>query len=90
MRRYAIGAVLFIIAMFCFFVGYAVSSYLLDKMGDALLPFAATLSTTNATDNITLLATAFGVICAIIAVLIIIVFFMDVLADDPDLYYRER
>lgn len=90
MRRFAIGAVLFIVAMFMFFVGYAVSSYLLDKVGDAMLPFTATLSTTNATDNITLLSTAFGVICAIIVVLIIIIFYMDTLADEPELYYKER
>jgi len=89
LRRYAIGAILFIVAMFMFFVGYAVSSYFLGQVGTALTPFTTTLSSTNAADNITLLSTAFGVICAIIAVLIVIIFYFDVLADDPDLYYRE-
>jgi hypothetical protein len=87
--RFAITAVLFVIAVFGFFIGYAVSSYTLTQFYNALEPFANTLSTTNAKDDMILLCSAFGIICAFILVLIVIIFVLDTLSDEPETYWRE-
>jgi Na+/proline symporter len=87
--RFAVTAVLFIIAMFSFFIGYAVSSFVLDSFYDALEPHANQLSTSNAKDDMILIKTGFGVICSFISVLIIVVFILDTLSDEPEMYWRE-
>jgi uncharacterized protein with PQ loop repeat len=87
--RFAITAVLFIIAVFSFFIGYSVSSYVLDQVHTALEPFANELSTSNANDDMTLICTAFGIICSLVIVLIIVIFVLDTLSDEPEMYWRE-
>lgn len=86
--RWAVAAVLFIVAVFGFFVGFSVSSLLLSQVGDALDPYALTLSGTEATDTIALIESAFGIICAIGFVMIVVVFFMDSLSDESEQYWR--
>lgn len=86
--RWALATIFFIIAVFGFFVGYAVGSLVLSEFDDALRPHADKLSTTNASDNMTLLKSAFGVIGAIIFVVIAIVFGMESLSDEPEQYWR--
>jgi hypothetical protein len=86
--RWAIAAVLFIIAIFGFFVGYAVSSLVLNEFKDALDPHAAKLSGTEATDTMILIQSAFGIICSISFVLIVVVFVLDSLSEEPEYYYR--
>jgi len=76
--------VLFLIAVFGFFIGWGVGSFLLDTFGNALIPMASS----EAEDIITLLQFAFGIICAIALVMIVIIFFIDALSDEPELYWR--
>jgi len=87
--RFAITAILFVVAVFGFFVGYAVSSYLLSSVSTALEPLTDSLSTTNARDDITLLCSGFGIICALALVIIIAIFILDSLSDEPESYWRE-
>jgi len=85
--RFPIAAVLFIVASFIFFVLWAVSSFLLDSVADALIPFA----TSEATNIITLIQNAFGIIAGLFLVTgVILFFFLDSIADEPELYWRER
>ena len=87
--RWAIVAVLFIVAAFGFFIGYAVSSYLISNVKDALDPYADELSDTTYKNELTLISSAFGIICAIGFTLMIAVFVMDSLSDEPETYWRE-
>lgn len=81
--RFAVVLVLFIIAVFGFFIGWGVSSYMLDLFGNALIPLAPT----EADNIINLLEFAFGIICAIILVVIVVVFFIESLSDEPEHYF---
>lgn len=87
--RFAVTAILLIVAVFGFFLGYGVSSYLLSTFYDALEPHASLLSSTNAKDDMILISSAFGIICAIALVMIIIVFVLDSLSDEPEMYWKE-
>jgi len=82
--RWAVVSVLFIVAMFGFFIGYSVSSLLLDTFADALIPVAAA----QAVYLITLIEVAFGVICAVCVTLIVFVYFVESLSDEPETYWR--
>jgi len=85
--RFPIAALLFIVASFIFFVVWAVSSFLLDSVADALIPFA----TSEATNIITLVQNAFGILAGLFFVTgILLFFFLDSTADEPELYWRER
>lgn len=88
--RWAIVAVLFLIAVFGFFVGYAVSSLLLNTVKNAMEPFGEQLteSTTYLAQN-TLICSAFGFICALIFTLTVVVYVLDSLSDEPETYWRE-
>lgn len=88
--KFAVAAVLLVVAVFGFFIGYAVSSFLLGAVYDALTPFADQLSTSNAKDDMVLVNSGFGIICAIILVFIIIVFVLDSLSDEPEVYWEEK
>ena len=87
--RFAIAAILVVIAVFGFFVGYGVCSYLLSSVYTSLEPFADALSSSNAKDDMILISSAFGIICAFILVMIIVVFVLDSLSDEPEMYWRE-
>jgi len=83
--RFPVAAILFVIASFIFFVIWAVSSYLLETVADALLPHA----TTEASNIITLLQNAFGILAALFFVIgIILIFILDATADEPEMYWR--
>ena len=89
--RFAITAILFIIAVFSFFIGYSIGSLLITSVGDALDPLGDDLTASSETsfDAISILiSTAFGIICAIIVVMIIIIFVLDSLSDEPEEYWR--
>jgi len=83
--RFPLAALFFLIASFIFFCFWAVMSYYLDTIQDALLPTAPA----DAIANLNLLPTAFGFICAIFFIAgILLIFVMDALADEPETYYR--
>lgn len=88
--KFAVAAVLLLVAVFGFFIGYAVCSFLLGTVLDVLTPFADQLSTSNAKDDMVLVNSGFGIICAIILVFIIIVFVLDSLSDEPEVYWEEK
>ena len=87
--RFAVTAILLIVAVFGFFLGYGVSSFLLGTFYNALEPHASLLSSTNAKDDMLLISSGFGIICAIAIVMIIVVFVLDSLSDEPENYWRE-
>lgn len=87
--RFAITAILVVIAVFTFYVGYSVCTFLLSSIYNSLEPFALTLSSSNAIDDMKLISGAFGIICAFIVVIIIVVFVLDSLSDEPEMYWKE-
>lgn len=89
--RWAIAAVLFVIAIFGFFVGYAIGSLLITDIYTSLEPHGNQLTAGSATGyfNIaTLLRAGFGIICAIVFVVITLIFIMDSLSEEPEYYWR--
>lgn len=89
--RFAVTAILVVIAVFGFFVGYGVCSYLLTQVSSSLIPHAGLLGSDSTIfiDEVTLISSAFGIICAFILVMIIVVFVLDTLSDEPEMYWRE-
>ena len=86
--RFAIAALLFVLAIFGFFIGFSVSSLLLGEVGDALAPHAARVGSSTLDAELILIPTAFGIICSIALCLIVLVFFLDSVSDEPEYYYR--
>jgi hypothetical protein len=87
--RFTLAALFFLIMSFIFFVSWAVSSYVLTEVDDALTPLATGFSSSNFNDLVTLLPTAFGIICALFFITgILLIFVMDSLADEPEMYWR--
>ena len=86
--RFPIVAVLFIIAVFGFFIGYAISSLLLDEVGSALAPLAEELNSAELNEELNLIPFAFGIICSISLILICVIFFLQSTADEPEYYWR--
>ena len=87
--RFPTAALYFVITSFIFFVLWAVSSLLLSEVGSAMQPLADRLSTDNYGNMINLIPWAFGIICAIFFVTgIILIFVLDSLSDEPEMYYR--
>lgn len=83
--RFSIAALFFVCLSFIFFIMWAVFSYFLDEIYDALSPSAPV----GAMATITLLPTAFGVLCAIFFVTsLVLIFILDSLADEPEMYWR--
>jgi hypothetical protein len=66
-----------------FFVGYAVGSLLLSTFADALLPTAPG----QAAYYMVLIPTAFGVIMALAITIIVFVYVLNSLADEPEHYF---
>ena len=88
--RFGTASLFFIIAAFIFFVMWAVGSLVLTEFGDALDNVDDDLDA-EYTDLRNLIPTAFGVIAAIFFVAgIVIIFVMDSLAEEDELYWRER
>lgn len=87
--RFPAAALFFVIACFIFFVLWATTSLLLSEVGGAMQPLASKLSTDNYSNMLNMLPWAFGIICAIFFVsAIIVVFVLDSLGDEPEIYYR--
>ena len=87
--RYPIAALFFVIACFIFFVLWAVSSLLISEVAGAMAPLASQLGSSEYSNMLGMLPWAFGIICAIFFVsAIIIVFVLDSLGDEPEIYYR--
>lgn len=87
--RFPIASLLLIISGFIFFVFWAVSSYLIDATYNAMSPLGSGLDASYASE-LSLLPTAFGVICAIFFVTgIVSVFLLDSLSDEPEYYYKQ-
>ena len=88
--RFPLAALFFLITSFIFFVSWAISSYIITAVDDALTPLSTGFSTSNFSNLVTLLPTAFGIICAIFFITgILLIFIMDSLADEPESYWRE-
>lgn len=86
--RFTLASLFFVIAAFVFFLLWAVSSFVITEVGDALDPIDDALPS-EYNDIITLLPTAFGIICAIFFVTgIVLIFVLDSLADEPEMYWR--
>ena len=87
--RFPLAALFFLISSFIFFVSWAVTSYLLSSVSDAMSPLAATLSSSGATDIISMLPTALGIICALFFITgILLIFILDSWSDEPEMYWR--
>ena len=87
--RFPLAALFFLITSFIFFVSWAVTSYLLSSVSDAMSPLAATLSSSGATEIISMLPTALGIICAIFFITgILLIFVLDSWSDEPEMYWR--
>ena len=87
--RFPLAALFFLIMSFIFFASWAVSSYLLSAVGDALTPLSAGFMASDLGQYITLLPTAFGVICALFFIIgVLLIFVLDSLADEPEMYWK--
>jgi len=87
--RFSLAALFFLIASFIFFVSWAVSSYVITEVDNALTPLSTDFSTSNFADLVTLLPTAFGIMCALFFITgILMIFVLDSLADEPETYWR--
>lgn len=85
--RFNIAALFFICVGFGFFVCWAVLSFMLDTIADVLVPDA----NPSAVAIIEQLPVAFGIICAIFFVTgILLIFVLDSLADEPEMYWRRQ
>lgn len=85
--RFSITSLMLIVSSFIFFAFWAFGSLLLESVSDALLPTA----TSEATNIINTVQTAFGVIAAVMFFAgILLTFVLDATSDEPEMYYRER
>ena len=90
--RFPLAALFFVISGFIFFVCWAVASFLMTTVSDAMTPFASNLSTAGAAgtiNTISLLSTAFGILCALFFIIgIVLIFVLDSWSDEPEMYWR--
>ena len=88
--RFTLASLFFVIACFIFFIMWAVGSFVLTEF-DSALDTTDTGLPSSYHDLKTLLTNAFGIICAIFFVCAILsIFVLDSLADEPEMYWRER
>jgi len=88
--RFPIAALFFLISSFVFFVSWASVTFLLDEVVQAMTPHYAKIGDATLTGYLTLLPTALGVLCAVFFITgILLIFVMDSLADEPEMYYRQ-
>ena len=83
--RFPLAALFLVVAGFMFLAFFGVGSFLLGSMDDALDP-----STVDAqfSYEVDIIIAAFGVISAIMLVLAVVVFVVDSLSDEPEMYWR--
>jgi len=85
--RWSLASLFFVIAGFIFFILWAILSFVINEVYDALVSSAPS----GALTVFNLLPTAFGVICAFFfCTALILVFVLDSLADEPEMYWRGR
>lgn len=85
--RWGVASILLMAGAFIFFVIWAVGTFLLTTVGDALESTAHP----QVVYYITLLRTAFGFIAALFFFSgLILTFLLDATADEQELYWRER
>ena len=88
--RFPLAALFFLVMSFIFFCIWAVTSYLLSTVGDAISPLSTEFMSSSQGSFITLLPMAFGIICALFFLIgILLIFVLDSLADEPEMYWRE-
>ena len=89
--RFAVTAILLVVAVFSFFLGYGVCSYLLSQVSSNLSLYTGPLGSDAAsfTAEVSLISGGFGIICAFIITLIVGIFVLDTLSDEPEMYWRE-
>ena len=88
--RFTTTSIMFIVAGFIFLAFWGFSSLLIDEVGNALDDVDDNLPT-DYTEIRNLLPTAFGIIAAIFFVCgIILIFVLDSISDEPEMYYRRR
>lgn len=83
--RFPTAALFLVIAGFMFLAFFGVGSLLLSEMDDALDP---TGLDSQFSYEIDIIITAFGVISAIMLGLAVVVFIVDSLSDEPEMYWR--
>lgn len=87
--RWVLAAIFFVIASFIFFFYWAVMTFLVDTVHDALIDDAEALGSPQLNDIFATVPFALGVICAIIFVVIILLhYIMDSLSEEPEYYWR--
>ena len=88
--RFPLAALFFLIMSFIFFCIWAVTSYLLSTVSDVITPLSTEFMSSTQGGFISLLPTAFGIICALFFIVgILLIFVLDSLADEPEMYWRE-
>ena len=86
--RFTLASVFFLIGSFIFFIMWAVGTFTITTIGDSLDDSAFDSQYQNIK---TLLTNAFGILAAIFFVCgILLIFILDALADEPEMYWRER
>ena len=90
--RFPLAALLFLVASFIFFIIWAVCTYMLSAVSDAMNPLSSMLSAEGATSftgMLDLLSVAFGIISVILFVAgILLFFFLESVSDEPEYYRR--
>ena len=87
--RFPLAALFFLISSFIFFCFWAFTSLLLSSVGDALTPLSTDFMSSSQGEFITLLPTAFGIMCVLFFLVgILLIFVLDSLADEPEMYWR--
>ena len=88
--RFPLAALFFLIASFIFFCFWAYSSLIITSVSDAITPLSTDFMSSSQGNWITLLPTVFGIICALFFIVgILLIFVMDSLADEPEMYWRQ-
>ena len=90
--RFPLAALFFLVASFIFFLCWAISTFFLSTVSDGLsiaVPLLSSSSQDSYNAIANLLPWAFGIICAIFFVTgILLIFILDTLADEPEMYWR--
>lgn len=85
--RFSVAAMFFLIGSFIFGVFWSVISYLHDEINSAL----AGSANANAQNLIDMMQTGFGIFCALFFIVgILLIFVLDSMADEPEVYWRNR
>jgi len=88
--RFATASLFFVIASFIFFMMWAVGYFVLTEF-DTSLDVVDSDMPSEYFDVKNLLINSFGILCAIFFVAAVLsIFLLEALADEPEMYWRER